>query len=106
MEGSMEKLAKPKDLSKEEEKYWKEAEDIVDEQYSESKESDKYYGTLSNIFKAKVEKHLGYDPFKKARERKKKREKAEKKKKKSDWIGRAHRFIKQATESLNNESDT
>lgn len=90
----MDKFAKPKDLSKAEEKYWKEAEDIVEEQYSKTKEPEKFWGTVTNIFKAKVEKHLDHDPFAEARKRKKKREKKEKKK--SEWVGRAHRFMKQS----------
>ena len=89
------KSAKPKDLSKAEEKYWKEAEKIVKKQYDESKEPGKFYGTVSNIFKSLSKKNLGYNPYEKARERKKKREKA-KKKKKAEWQGRAHRFMKQA----------
>jgi len=89
----MKKFAKPADLSKAEEKYWKEAEDIVDEQYSKTKEPEKFWGTVTNIFKAKVDKHLDHDPFVEARKRKKKREKKEKK---SEWMGRVNRFEKRA----------
>lgn len=81
----------PKDLTKEEKKYLREAEKIVGDEYDE--DSPKYWGTVTNIFKAKVEKHLGYDPFKKRRDKKKKEEK---KKKKESYllIARAYRFEK------------
>lgn len=82
----------PKDLTKEEEKYLKEAEKIVGKEYD--KDDEKYWGTVTNIFKAKVEKHLGYDPFVKHR-KKRKKEEAKKKKKKESFliIARASRFL-------------
>ena len=78
----------PKDLTKEEKKYLKESEKIVAKEYD--KDSDMYWGTVTNIFKAKVKKHLGYDVFKKHRKKKKEEEK-----KKKSSLGRMERFIKQ-----------
>jgi hypothetical protein len=80
------KSAKPADMTKAEEKYWKEAEKAVEDTYdSEGSDEQKgrFFGTVTNIFKAKVKKHLGYDPFKK------------KKKKKKAHLGRVERFIRQ-----------
>lgn len=77
--------AKLSDLTKAEEKYWKEAEKAVKDQYDPEEEPEIFYGTVTQIFKAKVKKHLGYDPYKKRKK---------KKKKKSEWAGRAYRFEK------------
>lgn len=77
LELAMLKLAFPKDLTKSEKKYLREAEDAVAESYDES--SPKYWATVTEVWKAKVEKHLGYDPFKKRKDKKKKKEKSKKK---------------------------
>jgi len=66
-------LAAPADMSKSEKKYWREAEEAAKQQYSSSKEPDKFYGTTTNIFKAKVKKHLGHNPFKKKKKKKTKK---------------------------------
>ena len=71
----MYKLAFPKDLTKEEKKYLLEAEEAVHGTYNPDKskaQSGKFYGTMTEIFRAKVKKHLGYDPFKKRNKKKKK----------------------------------
>lgn len=78
IECAMLKLAFPKDLTKSEKKYLKESEDAASESYDE--DDPKYWGTVTEIWKAKVEKHLGYDPFKKRKDKKKKKEKSKKKK--------------------------
>ena len=41
------------------EKYWEEAKEIVDKEYSKAKESEKYYGTAMKILKNKLKKHEG-----------------------------------------------
>lgn len=61
----------PNDLTKEEKKYLREAEKIVSKEYDE--DSPKYWGTVTNIFKSKVKKHLGYDPYKKRKKKRKKK---------------------------------
>jgi hypothetical protein len=66
------KLAAPADMTAAEEKYWDEAEKIAKDEYSPTKQPDKFYGTVTNIFKAKVKKHLKHDPFKKKKKKKKK----------------------------------
>ena len=84
--GIMHKLAGfPKDLTKAEKKYLREAEKAVEDTYDPDK-SDKqqgqYYGTVTEIFKAKVKKHLGYDPYKKRKQKEKAKSKKKKKGKK------------------------
>lgn len=71
--GVIVQMAAPANMTKPEKKYWNQAEKIVDEEYSANKNPDKFYGTLTNIYKAKVEKHLGYNPFKKRKKKKKKK---------------------------------
>jgi hypothetical protein len=89
------KSAKPADMTKAEEKYWKEAEKAVEDTYDKEgaeAQKGKYYGTVTNIFKAKVEKHLGYDPFKKKKDK-------DKKKKKSFLIGRVERYLRKVAQA-------
>jgi hypothetical protein len=88
-------FAKPADMSKAEEKYWKEAEKAVEGTYDpegSDEEQQKYYGTVTNIFKAKVEKHLGHDPFNKKKKKKKDKDKSKKKKSYLDKA-KAYRFV-------------
>lgn len=89
------KAAKPADMTKAEEKYWKEAEKAVEDTYDpegSDAQKGKYYGTVTNIFKAKVQKHLGHDPFKK----KKKDDKKSKKKSSLKKDMRAAAFVRKA----------
>lgn len=77
----------PKDLTKEEKKYLREAEEAVEDTYDPDKskaQQGKYYGIVTNIFKAKVKKHLGYDPFKKRKKKKKDKSKKGKDNKKKN----------------------
>lgn len=41
------------------EKYWDEAKEIVQKEYSKEKESEKFYGTAMKILKNKLKKHEG-----------------------------------------------
>ena len=91
MEKTILVFAKPANMTKAEEKYWKEAEKEVKDTYDpdgSDEEQQEYYGKVTNIFKAKVKKHLGHNPFTK--------KKKGKKKKSYLLLSKAYRFIREA----------